>query len=56
MPAFTVEDVVRGTRGALIGGDLAVPVTGVSIDSRTLAIGEVFFVSLDWLQQPIDGG
>ncbi|HET8577547.1 MAG TPA: UDP-N-acetylmuramoyl-tripeptide--D-alanyl-D-alanine ligase [Methylomirabilota bacterium] len=43
MPAFTVEDVVRGTQGALVGGDLGVPVSGVSIDSRTLGIGEAFF-------------
>src|SRR5881296_3600890 len=43
MSTFTVEDVVRGTQGALLGGDLGVPVTGVSIDSRTLAVGEVFF-------------
>jgi UDP-N-acetylmuramoyl-tripeptide--D-alanyl-D-alanine ligase len=43
MPALTVEDVVRGTQGALVGGDLGVPVTGVSIDTRTLGIGEVFF-------------
>jgi UDP-N-acetylmuramoyl-tripeptide--D-alanyl-D-alanine ligase len=39
----TVEDVVRGTQGALVGGDLGVPLTGVSIDSRTLKVGEVFF-------------
>ena len=39
----TVEDVVRGTQGALVGGDLGVPVTGVSIDSRTLEVGEAFF-------------
>jgi UDP-N-acetylmuramoyl-tripeptide--D-alanyl-D-alanine ligase len=43
MPQFTIEDVVRGTQGALIGGDLGVPVSGVSIDSRTLNVGEVFF-------------
>ena len=43
MPMLTVEDVVRGTQGALIGGDLAVPVTGVSIDTRTLGVGEAFF-------------
>jgi UDP-N-acetylmuramoyl-tripeptide--D-alanyl-D-alanine ligase len=43
MPIFTVEDVVRGTQGALVGGDLGVPVAGVSIDTRTLAVGEVFF-------------
>jgi UDP-N-acetylmuramoyl-tripeptide--D-alanyl-D-alanine ligase len=43
MPLFTVQDIVRATRGALVTGDLAVPVTGVSIDSRTLGVGEAFF-------------
>jgi UDP-N-acetylmuramoyl-tripeptide--D-alanyl-D-alanine ligase len=43
MPAFIVEDVVRGTRGALVGGDLSVPVSAVSVDSRRLAVGEAFF-------------
>jgi UDP-N-acetylmuramoyl-tripeptide--D-alanyl-D-alanine ligase len=43
MPLFTVEDVVRGTEGALVGGDLAVPVSGVSIDTRSLSAGEAFF-------------
>src|SRR5215831_5840151 len=43
MSAFTVEDVVRGTKGALVGGDLTVPVTRVSIDTRTLQVGEAFF-------------
>ncbi len=43
MATRTVEDVVRGTQGALVGGDLGVPVAGVSIDSRTLNVGEVFF-------------
>jgi len=43
MPIFTVGDIVRGTQGALVGGDLGVPVAGVSIDTRTLAVGEVFF-------------
>ncbi|HXJ84436.1 MAG TPA: UDP-N-acetylmuramoyl-tripeptide--D-alanyl-D-alanine ligase [Candidatus Methylomirabilis sp.] len=43
MPTRTVQDVVRGTEGALVGGDLNVPVAGVSIDSRTLHVGEVFF-------------
>ncbi len=42
-PALTVQDVVRGTDGALVGGDLGVPVLGVSIDSRTLGVGEAFF-------------
>jgi UDP-N-acetylmuramoyl-tripeptide--D-alanyl-D-alanine ligase len=43
MASLSVEDVVRGTQGALVAGDLGVPVAGVSIDSRTLAIGEAFF-------------
>ena len=41
--AFTVQDIVRATQGALVGGDLAVPVTGVSIDSRSIGVGEAFF-------------
>ncbi len=40
---YSVEDVVRGTQGALVGGDLAIPVSGVSIDTRTLGVGEAFF-------------
>lgn len=40
---LTVEVIVRATGGALVSGDLALPVTGVSIDSRTLAPGEAFF-------------
>ena len=43
MPSFTVQEIIRATRGALVGGDLGVHVTGVSIDSRTLAVGEAFF-------------
>jgi UDP-N-acetylmuramoyl-tripeptide--D-alanyl-D-alanine ligase len=43
MPGFTVQDIVRATEGALVTGDLGVPVTGVSIDSRTLQVGEAFF-------------
>ena len=43
MPPFTVQDIVRATQGALVAGDLGVPVTGVSIDSRTLGVGEAFF-------------
>ena len=43
MAALSIEDVVRGTQGALVAGDLGVPVTGVSIDSRHLGIGEAFF-------------
>ncbi len=43
MLRFTVQDVVRATGGALIAGDLSVPVSGVSIDSRSLDVGEAFF-------------
>jgi UDP-N-acetylmuramoyl-tripeptide--D-alanyl-D-alanine ligase len=43
MAALRVEDVVRGTQGALVAGDLGVPVTGISIDSRSLGIGAAFF-------------
>lgn len=43
MSAFSVQDVVRATQGALVTGDLSVPVTGVSIDSRTLIVGDAFF-------------
>jgi UDP-N-acetylmuramoyl-tripeptide--D-alanyl-D-alanine ligase len=38
-----VQDVVRATGGALVAGDLTLPVSGVSIDTRGLAVGEVFF-------------
>ncbi len=43
MSLLTVQELVRATRGALVGGDLGVPVTGVSIDSRSLGVGEAFF-------------
>src|SRR3989442_1356820 len=43
MPVITVQEIVRATQGALVVGDLAIPVSGVSIDSRTLGVGEAFF-------------
>jgi len=43
MASFTVQEIVRTTQGALVVGDLAVSVNGVSIDSRTLGVGEAFF-------------
>jgi UDP-N-acetylmuramoyl-tripeptide--D-alanyl-D-alanine ligase len=43
VPTFTVQDIVRATQGALVSGDLAVPVSGVSIDSRGLGLGDAFF-------------
>jgi UDP-N-acetylmuramyl pentapeptide synthase len=42
MSLLTVQELVRATHGAPIGGDLGC-VTGVSIDSRSLAVGEAFF-------------
>lgn len=42
MTAFTVQEIVRATQGALVVGDLGVRVAGVSIDSRTLGVGEAF--------------
>ncbi|HAM56582.1 MAG TPA: UDP-N-acetylmuramoylalanyl-D-glutamyl-2, 6-diaminopimelate--D-alanyl-D-alanine ligase, partial [Candidatus Rokubacteria bacterium] len=47
---FTIEDVVRGTQGALVGGDLGVHASGASIDSRSLRVGEVFFAIRGWQQ------
>jgi len=43
MPAFTIGDIVRGSGGALLGGDLGIAVAGISIDSRNLGVGEAFF-------------
>jgi len=43
VPPFTVQDIVRASQGALVAGDLGVPVTGVSVDSRALGVGEAFF-------------
>jgi UDP-N-acetylmuramoyl-tripeptide--D-alanyl-D-alanine ligase len=43
VPPFTVQDIVRATQGALVAGDLGIPITGVSIDSRSLGVGEAFF-------------
>jgi UDP-N-acetylmuramoyl-tripeptide--D-alanyl-D-alanine ligase len=43
MLPFTVQEIVRATQGALVTGDLAVRVTGVSIDSRSIGVGEAFF-------------
>src|SRR2546426_12131657 len=43
MSPFSVQEIVHATQGALVTGDLGVSVTGVSIDSRTLGVGEAFF-------------
>jgi UDP-N-acetylmuramoyl-tripeptide--D-alanyl-D-alanine ligase len=43
MSPFSVQEIVRATQGALVTGDLGVSVTGVSIDSRSIGVGEAFF-------------
>lgn len=43
MPRFLIADLVRGTRGALVGGRLEREIAGVSIDSRTCPPGAAFF-------------
>jgi UDP-N-acetylmuramoyl-tripeptide--D-alanyl-D-alanine ligase len=43
MTPFSVADLVRGARGALVGGRLDGVLTGVSIDTRTAAPGDAFF-------------
>lgn len=43
MPRLSLADLVRGTRGALVGGRLGAVVSGVSIDSRTCRPGDAFF-------------
>jgi UDP-N-acetylmuramoyl-tripeptide--D-alanyl-D-alanine ligase len=40
---MTLEDVARAVRGRLLAGDGDVAFTGVSVDSRTTAPGELFF-------------
>lgn len=40
---FTIGQVVDATRGRILSGEVACVPTGVSIDSRTLAPGELFF-------------
>jgi UDP-N-acetylmuramoyl-tripeptide--D-alanyl-D-alanine ligase len=41
--AFRVEDALRWTGGALVGDYAAAALSGVSIDSRTVERGELFF-------------
>jgi UDP-N-acetylmuramyl pentapeptide synthase len=43
MPTLTVQEIVRATQGALVVGDLAVSVNGVSLDTRSLGVGDAFF-------------
>ena len=63
MQGFTVEDVLRATKGQLLKGDSSSSVSGISTDSRTLAAGE-FFVALvgerfdghDFIAQAVNQG
>jgi UDP-N-acetylmuramoyl-tripeptide--D-alanyl-D-alanine ligase len=41
--AFRVEDALRWAGGTLVAGDAAVALSGVSIDSRSVEPGELFF-------------
>jgi UDP-N-acetylmuramoyl-tripeptide--D-alanyl-D-alanine ligase len=43
MPRITIQELVHATHGALISGDLGGYVASVSIDSRTIPPGAVFF-------------
>jgi len=43
MEAFYVRDLIRAINGKFIRGDINFPITSVSIDSRTLKRGEVYF-------------
>jgi UDP-N-acetylmuramoyl-tripeptide--D-alanyl-D-alanine ligase len=43
VPTLSVAELIRGTRGALVGGHPEAVVRGVSIDSRTCAPGDAFF-------------
>lgn len=43
MERLTVREIVNSTGGRLLRGDATAPVTGVSIDTRTLQPGDVFF-------------
>lgn len=43
MPKFTIEEIVKATNGLLLAGGSQAQITGVSIDSRSLVPGDVFF-------------
>ncbi len=43
MPEFTLEELISGTGGKLVQSGNQQKINGVSIDSRTLVPGEVFF-------------
>lgn len=43
MPEFTLEEIIKATNGRLATGRSELRITGVSIDSRSLVPGDVFF-------------
>ena len=45
MASFSVQELVRATEGALVSGDLGVPVAGVSTARRTPSRVEVHSVA-----------
>jgi len=63
MERLTISEVIRAVRGELIYGSHRGEITGVSIDSRTIKKGEIFFAlkgerfdGHDFLEQAIEKG
>jgi len=63
MERLTVKEVIRAVRGKLICGSQQGEISGVSIDSRTIKKGEIFFAlkgerfdGHDFLQEAIEKG
>jgi len=61
--AFRIEDALRWIGGALVAGDATAILSGVSIDSRSVGRGELFFAIVgpshdghDFLQSALDRG
>lgn len=63
MEKLTIKEVIKGVQGELICGSQRGEISGVSIDSRTIKKGEIFFAlkgerfnGHDFLQEAIDKG
>ncbi|MEE9316582.1 MAG: Mur ligase family protein, partial [bacterium] len=63
MERLTIREIIRAVRGKLICGSQQGEISGVSIDSRTIKKGEIFFAlkgerfdGHDFLQEAIDKG
>jgi UDP-N-acetylmuramoyl-tripeptide--D-alanyl-D-alanine ligase len=63
MERFTIREVIKAVQGELICGSQRGEISGVSIDSRTIKKGEIFFAlkgerfdGHDFLQEAIDRG